>query len=84
MNKKGFTLLELLMAAAILLITLSSFSYMLKISAGCVKRANKLSKALCLARSRMEEIWQVTPSSEVSAIQIGVGNIRLYSLRSKY
>lgn len=84
MNKKGFTLVEVLIAAAIFIVTVACFGQMLKVSSNYVANTRKLSRDLYLARSRMEKLWRVSPSSEIVSIQVEVGKVRLNSLRSRY
>jgi len=84
LNKKGFTLVEVLIAAAVFIVTVTCFGQMLKVSSNYVRITRKFSRDLYLARSRMEELWRVSPSSEMVSIQVEVGKVRLNSLRSKY
>lgn len=84
MNKRGFTLVEVLIAAAIFIVAAACFGKILKVSSNYVIKTRQFSHDLYLARSRMEELWRVSPSSEIVSIQVEVGKVRLSSLRSKY
>lgn len=82
MNKKGFTLVEVLAAAGIFIIAVSGFAFMLKASAGYLGKTRSLGRDLYQARSRMEELWRATPSEEISVVSVEIGRVRLCSLRS--
>ena len=81
MNKKGFTLVELLAALAILLTALSSSVYLYKTACRSHARAVKLTRALYDARSKMTAACTVPASAELEVIMIEALPVRLFSLR---
>lgn len=84
MNRRGVTLIEILIAGALWVAIISSFAYFLKVVSQQAIATEKLSKALCEARSRMEELRSIPASAELEMIEVRVPPIRLYSLRSRY
>ncbi len=84
MNRRGVTLVEVLVAGALWVAVISSFAYFMKVASQQTAAAEKLSHALCEARSRMEEIRSRPASAEIEVIEVEVPPVRLYSLRSKY
>ena len=90
MNRKGFTLVEVLAAGAVFLIMIAAFSLLLKEAPGRLSSAKKISRALCEARSKMEALSQGSAGGEIEIIQVEVEwdprhpPVRLYSLRSRY
>ena len=83
MNKPGFTLLEVLLAGALLLVAITFFGYLLKTAENSAVRAGKLSRSLVEARGKMEALRKTAPTDEISVIYADVPPVRLYSLRSK-
>lgn len=55
-SKKAFTLIEVLVSAAILFLAAFSISYLVKADFGIINLSAKYQKALNLAQSKMEEI----------------------------
>jgi len=84
LNRRGVTLIEILIAGALWVAIISSFAYSLKVVSQQAIATEKLSKALCEARSRMEELRIRPVSAELEVIEVNVPPIRLYSLRSRY
>lgn len=56
MNKKGFTLVELLVATAIFLAATIAFGHLLKVSLVSVNAAARLNRAACELQDKMEGI----------------------------
>ena len=56
MNRKGFTLVEILVATALFLLAISTFSYLLKSAKESILNARKLSQALYQVQAKMEEL----------------------------
>ncbi|OGB86993.1 hypothetical protein A3H38_03630 [candidate division WOR-1 bacterium RIFCSPLOWO2_02_FULL_46_20] len=56
MNKKGFTLIEVMVVAALFLLTTAGFNYLLILSSASVEKATLLCQATYLLQSKMEEI----------------------------
>lgn len=90
MNSKGFTLIEILIAGALFIAIMGSFSYLLKLSGDQSRSATKLSKALDLTRSEME-ILRIQPgTAELEVIEVAVRwdqnkpPAHLISLRTRY
>jgi Tfp pilus assembly protein PilV len=96
LNRKGFTLVEVLIAGALLVMALSGFSYLLKSSINYVRKAKTDAQTLYQARGEMERIRALpfdqlaaagsagTTITQIAAdlylIKVG----KLYTLRSKY
>lgn len=59
MNKRGFTLVEVLLASAIFVIAVSTFGYLLNQAQNSVSTIDDLSRALYIARSKVEEIRNI-------------------------
>lgn len=90
MNSRGITLVEVLVAAALMVAAVSSFTYFTKVAVDHVLSTKKLSHALYEARSRMENLHRIPSSAELEAIEVEIKRdhgrppLRLYSLRSRY
>ena len=56
MNKKGFTLVELLIAASLFLAATLAFGYLLKLGLLSVENATKLNHAAYALQTKMEEL----------------------------
>lgn len=84
MNRKGITLVEILIAGALWVAIIASFAYFLKVVSQQAIATERVSRALCEARSRMEELRSSPASAELEMIGAEVPPIRLYSLRSRY
>ncbi|MFC1568091.1 prepilin-type N-terminal cleavage/methylation domain-containing protein [Candidatus Margulisiibacteriota bacterium] len=56
MNKQGFTLVELLLAAALFVAAVAGFNYLLKAGAVTVDSAARLSRAVYTLQTKMEEV----------------------------
>lgn len=90
MNRRGTTLVEVLVAAAIMVVAVSSFAYFTKIAGNYALSTKRLSRAFYEARGRMEDLHGSLSSAELEVIQVevkwddGHPPVRLYSLRSKY
>lgn len=54
MNRSGFSLVGLLVAAALFVAAVAGFNYLLRAGSGSIKTASRLSQAVCLAQSKME------------------------------
>ena len=80
MNRKGMTLVEIIVAAAIMVTAVSSFAYLTKAAGNYVSSTEKLSRALYEARSRMEDLHKIPSAAELEIIRVE----QLYSLRSRY
>ena len=96
MNRRGFTLIEVLVAGALFLTVLSSFTYVLKTAAGYVFRLEAKSKEVYQARSELERIKQLpfaaladASSGETQIVQVAddlylARAQTVYTLRSRY
>jgi hypothetical protein len=96
LNKRGFTLVEVLMAGSLLVTTLACFGYLLKISLNHVKKIETKAQILYQARGGMERVRQVpfadlpaAASAETAITQVAVDLYlikvgALYTLRSQY
>lgn len=96
MNKKGFTLVEVLIAGAIFVTTFACFGLLLKASINYVNKAGTKTRVLYQSRSEMERLRSISfdslaasTSAETTITQVAedlylirVGD--LYTLRSKY
>jgi prepilin-type N-terminal cleavage/methylation domain-containing protein len=56
LNKKGFTLVELILAAALFVAAVAGFNYLLKAGSVTVDQAARLSQAVYTLQAKMEEI----------------------------
>jgi prepilin-type N-terminal cleavage/methylation domain-containing protein len=96
LNRRGFTLIEVLVAGALFLTVLSSFTYVLKAAAGYVRKLETKSGELYYTRSELERIKQLpfaalsgASSGETQTLQVA-GDLYLvrvkavYTLRSRY
>jgi len=83
LNRKGFTLVELLTALTILLTSLSSASYLYRAACRSHARTAGLSRTLYEARSKMTAAYSAPASAELEVIMIEAPPVRLYSLRGK-
>lgn len=95
-NRRGVTLVEILVAMALFILIVSCFNYLLKVSAKHTNFANDLSRKLFGLRATMEEI-RCTPfeklpllnSEKVRVFQVASDLILIqaesfFTLRSKY
>ncbi|MBU0671600.1 MAG: type II secretion system GspH family protein [Candidatus Margulisbacteria bacterium] len=60
MNKRGFTLIELIVATSLFLIAVASFSQLLKIAASSITAAERLNLATYEIQAEMEELRSLT------------------------
>ena len=96
MNKRGFTLVEVMIAGSLFVMTLACFGYLLKLSLNYVKRTETRALSLCRARGEMERIRSLPFASLPAAASAGVAITQvaadldlikvgdLYTLRSQY
>jgi prepilin-type N-terminal cleavage/methylation domain-containing protein len=56
LSNKGFTLVELLLAAALFVAAVAGFNYLLKVGSISVESASRLSHAVYALQTKMEEI----------------------------
>jgi prepilin-type N-terminal cleavage/methylation domain-containing protein len=88
LNKKGFTLIEILVAGALFIVIIGGFNYLLKAAGAQSRAAQKLSLALNLARGEMEKLRSRPGTAELEAIEVTVRwdarkpPVHLISLRS--
>jgi prepilin-type N-terminal cleavage/methylation domain-containing protein len=66
LNKKGFTLVELLVAATIFLVATFAFAYLLKIGMASVQNTARLNLAIYSLQAQAEEMRSLPFSSLVS------------------
>lgn len=67
MNKRGFTLVELLVAASIFLVSTLAFGSLLKMSLASIHSASELNRAAYMLQTKTEEI-QAIPFAELSGL----------------
>ena len=67
MNRRGFTLIEVLVAGALFLATLSAFGLVLKSSAAYITRTQAKTKELYEIRSELERLNRLPFASLVAA-----------------
>lgn len=67
MNKKGFTLVELLVAASLFLVATFAFGYFLKIGMDSIESATRLNQAAYALQAEMEEI-RALPFEQLAAL----------------
>jgi prepilin-type N-terminal cleavage/methylation domain-containing protein len=67
LNKRGFTLVELLVAASIFLVATLAFGSLLKIGMSSIRAARDLNRAAYTLQAKMEEI-QETPFAELPGL----------------
>ena len=81
MNKKGITLIELLVSFALLIMVVSSFTYSYKYGKSRLDASLKLSQATLLIESEMEKMralpFSLLPAMSLSAFAEGKGQIRV-------
>ena len=81
MNKKGITLIELLVSFALLIMVVSSFTYLYKYSKSRLDASLKLSQATLLIESKMEKMralpFSLLPAMSLGAFAEGKGHIRV-------
>ena len=88
MNRKGFTLIEILVAGALFITIIGGFNYLLKTAGAQSRAAAKLSAAVNLARGEMEKLRARPGTDELEAIEVTVRwdarkpPVHLISLRS--
>jgi prepilin-type N-terminal cleavage/methylation domain-containing protein len=79
LNRKGFTLVELLVASSLFLLATLTFSYLLKTGISSVESAARLKQATYTLQSRAEEIRALSfsdlPSLDGTTFAQGRGNI---------
>ena len=95
MNRRGFTLIEVLVAGALFLMVLSSFTYVLKAAAGYVSRLEAKSREVYQNRSELERVRRLpftalanASSGETQIVQMAddlylVRVETVYTLRSR-
>ena len=81
MNKKGFTLVELLVACSLFLIICSVFSLNIKSSKDLLKKAQKINQARMTLQSSIEAARLEPTNLELVQTKISSD---VYILRSKY
>ena len=90
MNKKGFTLIEIILALGWWILVISIFRIFVQQAAISLSVSEKLALALQQARSQMEAQRNSTLEAELSLLKVEVKwdahrpPLRLFSLRSKY
>jgi Tfp pilus assembly protein PilV len=90
LNKKGFTLLEIILALGLWLLVISMFRLFVQQAACSFSASQKLTLALQQARSQMEGLRNSTSEAELSLLKVEVRwdahrpPLCLFSLRSKY
>ncbi|MFH1387101.1 MAG: prepilin-type N-terminal cleavage/methylation domain-containing protein [bacterium] len=90
MNRRGFTLIEVVIATMLFITTIASFAYFLKSAQNYLDLSGKYSKALYIGRSKMETLRKEMTASELEMIEVTVTwdakhpPFKLVSLRSKY
>ncbi|MEE8637993.1 MAG: prepilin-type N-terminal cleavage/methylation domain-containing protein [Candidatus Margulisiibacteriota bacterium] len=67
MNRKGFTLVELLVAASLFLVATSAFGYLLKTGLVSIETASRLNQAAYELQAKMEEIRPL-PFNQLAAL----------------
>jgi prepilin-type N-terminal cleavage/methylation domain-containing protein len=67
LSNKGFTLVELLLAAALFVAAVAGFNYLLKAGSISVESASRLSRAVYTLQAKMEEIRSY-PFSHLSSL----------------
>ena len=90
MNRRGFTLVEVLVAGALFLTVLSSFTYALKTAAGYVAKLEAKSGELYRTRSELERIRRLpfaalanASSGETQIVQVAA-DLYLVRVRTSY
>jgi len=82
--KKGFTLIEVLIAALLFLAATIGFAYLLKYGAASVAKASELNQAAYNIESKMEEIRAMNfyhlPSLNGATFAKGAGKIKVISV----
>lgn len=82
MNKKGFTLVEALIAVALLVVIIPAFGYMLKQASIALHTGNNYSAAFYAARDKMEELRTVSfndlPALDGATFFNGKGILRIW------
>ena len=86
MNRSGFTLIEVLLAAGLLVLALASFAYLTVNSNRCLVRAENLSRAANMLQSKMEELRSLPfcnlPALDQNVFGTGGGKVLLTPLSS--
>jgi len=81
LNKKAFTLIEVLIAALLFLAATIGFAYILKYGAASVAKASELNQAAYTIESKMEEIRAMSfyslPGLNGAVFAKGAGKIRV-------
>lgn len=67
MNKRGFTLVELLVAASLFLVVTLAFGYLLKTGLASIAAASRLNQAAYTLQAKIEEIHAL-PFDHLSAL----------------
>ncbi len=79
MNRRGFTLVELLAAASLFLAAVLSFSYLLKTGASSIEAAGRLNRAVYALQAKNEEIHTLSfselPSLNKTTFEKGAGKV---------
>ncbi len=81
MNKKGFTLVELLVACSLFLLACSFFALTLKSNKQFLKKAQKINQERMALQNSIEAARQTPVDLELVQIKIADN---IYILRSKY
>lgn len=84
MNRKGFTLIEVLIAGALFIFSFAVFGQLINAAARLSASTENLSRALYAARSQMETLRRQPPAEELAVIRAQVLPIELVSLKSRY
>jgi len=84
LNRKGFTLVEILLATALLVVIISAFSFGLKQAISAANSNHDFSRALYAARSQMEEMRRIPfeglPTLNGTSFSAGSGKIYVATL----
>ncbi len=84
MNKRAFTLIEVLVAALLFLAATIGFAYILKYGAASVAKASELNQAAYTIESKMEEIRSTSfyslPSLSGRTFAMGAGKITVITV----
>ena len=84
MNRKGFALIEILLAAALFVAVISTFSYLLKQAASTASSIDGLSRAIYTVRGQAEELRRIPfedlPALNGGSFSMGSGEIHVLPL----
>jgi prepilin-type N-terminal cleavage/methylation domain-containing protein len=83
LNKRGFTLVELLVALSIVLTALAGSVTLYQVAVRSHVRAVKMTRSLYQARSGMEAAYRIPATTELETVGFESTPIRLLSLKAK-